>query len=242
MILLEPDLESEFGVSVGTKDKIPKKDLHDWLCSVRLLKHKQKCQIMEQNLAKAIEKDSATHSYFDHLIARNVAEAKIHFEKFYRLVKKSPMPSSLTLDLAFAIDITGSMAPYSKCLVSTLANLLSGNSSILEKLKSTFPEIEFHLRLGCLGFRDIDDKPSQFQDMVRNDGRHFTDDIASALQHIKCFSEGAHGGGDIAEDHIAAIHHFLNNWNHTDDWTLIIKYSFLRSPITWLGGATVLRS
>ena len=223
MILLEPDLESEFGVSVGTKDKIPKKDLHDWLCSVRLLKHKQKCQIMEQNLAKAIEKDSATHSYFDHLIARNVTEAKIHFEKLYSLVKKSPMPSSLTLDLAFAIDITGSMAPYSKCLVSTLANLVSGNSSILEKLKSTFPEIEFHLRLGCLGFRDIDDKPSQFQDLVQNDGRHFTDDIASALQHIKCFSEGANGGGDIAEDHIAAIHHCSSNWNHVDDWASDIK-------------------
>ncbi len=216
-------MESDFGINVGSKDKIPRKDLYDWLCNMRLLKHSQKCKIMEENLSKATEKDSATHDYFGHLIAGNVTEAKIHFEKFYQLVKKSPMPSSLTLDLAFAIDVTGSMAPYSKCIVSTVASLISGQGSILEKLASTFPEIEFKLRVGCLGFRDIDDKQKQIQDVVWNDGGHFTDEVTNAIQRIKSLSESASGGGDIAEDHAAAIHHCSSNWNHTNDWTSEIK-------------------
>jgi Mg-chelatase subunit ChlD len=229
LVLLEPELESQFGVPVGEKDKIPRKDLYNWLCSVRLLKHSKRCKLMEENLLKATEKDSATHNYFDHLLAHNITEAKIQFESLYRLVKKSPMPSSLTLDIGFAIDVTGSMAPYSNCVVSTTASLIAGPNSILEKLKSTFPEIEFKLRVGCLGFRDIADKNNQFQDKEWNAGGHFTDNIPHALQCIKSICGDANGGADIAEDHIAAIYHCSNNWNHTDDWTSEIKCLILFS-------------
>ena len=229
LVLLEPELESQFGVPVGEKDKIPRKDLYNWLCSVRLLKHSKLCKLMEENLLKATEKDSATHNYFDHLLAHNITEAKIQFESLYRLVKKSPMPSSLTLDIGFAIDVTGSMAPYSNCVVSTTASLIAGPNSILEKLKSTFPEIEFKLRVGCLGFRDIADKNNQFQDKEWNAGGHFTDNIPHALQCIKSVCGDANGGADIAEDHIAAIYHCSNNWNHTDDWTSEIKCLILFS-------------
>ena len=148
MVLLEQDLELQFGVPVGEKDKIPRKDLYDWLCKVRLVKHKKRCQLMQENLVDATDKDTATHCYFDHLLAHNIPEAKVQFEALYRAIKKPPMPSSLILDIAFAVDVTGSMAPYSKCVVSTITSLISGNSSILEKLKLAFPEIEFQLRVG----------------------------------------------------------------------------------------------
>ena len=148
LVLLESELESQFGVPVGSRDKIPRKDVYDWLCKVRLQKHKERCKLTEKNLVDATEKDSATHCYFDHLLANNITEAKIHFENLYLSMKKPSMPSSLVLDLAFAIDVTGSMAPYSNCVVSTTASLISGKNSILEKLKSTFPDIEFQLRVG----------------------------------------------------------------------------------------------
>lgn len=103
---------------------------------------------MQENLVDATDKDTATHCYFDHLLAHNIPEAKVQFEELYRAIKKPPMPSSLILDIAFAVDVTGSMAPYSKCVVSMITTLISGNSSILEKLKLAFPEIDFMLRVG----------------------------------------------------------------------------------------------
>ena len=228
-MLLESDLESEFGVPKGEKDKVPKKDLYDWLCGVRMQKHKKQCKLMEENLSEATEKDNATHKYFDHLLACNTVDATKEFEDLYHLMKKPPLPSSLILDLAFAIDVTGSMAPYSRCIASTIESLISGQNSILEKLKSTFPEIEFKLRVGCLGFRDIDDKQNQFQDNVWSEGGHFTDNIANALQGIKSTCQNAYGGGDFAEDVIGAIHHCATNWNHTNDWTSDIKCLMLLS-------------
>ena len=80
-----------------------------------------------------------------------------------------------------------------------------------------------------LGFRDIDDKHNKLREAVWNDGGHFTNNISCALQSIKWLSGNAHGGGDIAEDHIAAIHHCSSNWNHADDWTSEIKCLILFS-------------
>ena len=95
--------------------------------------------------------------------------------------------------------------------------------------------------ISVLGFRDIDDK-HQFQDTVWRDGGHFTDNIPGALQCIKSLSEDTHGGGDIAEDHIAAIHHCASKWNHTDDWMSDIKCLILFSDAPSHGFAAPLFS
>ena len=246
MVLLESDLESQFRVPAGEKDKIPKQDVYDWLCDVRLQKQKKQSKVMEDNLLNAMEKDTATHKYFDRLLACDAVEARKEFENLYHLMKKPPMPSSLVLDLAFAIDCTGSMAPYSKCITSTCESLISGQSSILEKLKSTFPEIGFKLRVAILGFRDIDDKLKQFQDNVWGGGGHFTDNVADVLPRLKSMTSNTFcGGADIAEDHIGAIHHCSTNWNHSTDWTSDIKCLMLLSDapshgltVSSLSGAT----
>ena len=86
LVLLESDLESQFGVPVGDSDKIPRKDWYDWLCKVRLEKHREHCKLMEENLLDATEKDHATHKYFDHLLAHNITEAKVEFERMYRWI------------------------------------------------------------------------------------------------------------------------------------------------------------
>ena len=228
MILLESDLQSQFGVDKGDKDKIPQKDLYEWLCHLRRLKHKKRCAQMEENLKEATLKDSATHRYFDALLAGNIAAAKSEFEDLYRSMKKARMPTLLSIELAFAIDLTGSMAPYSSAIISTIGSLIAGPNSILEKLTATLPEIKFHLRVGCFGFRDIDDKPYQFQDIVWTEG-HFTDDVPSALQGISCLCGNSNGGADIAEDHIGAIYHCAHDWTHSNDWTLEIKCMILFS-------------
>ena len=228
MILLESDLQSQFGVDIGAKDKVPQKELYEWLCDLRRLKHRKRCIQMEENLKEATMKDCATHRYFDYLLAGNITDATSEFEELYRSMKKAPMPTSLMIDLAFAIDVTGSMAPYSLSIISTVESLITGQSSILEKLKSTLPEIEFKLRVGCVGFRDFDDKPNQFQDIIWSEG-HFTDDIPIAIHSIKSLCGNPYGGCDIAEDHIGAIHHCANHWTHPNDWTSEIKCIILFS-------------
>ena len=228
LILLETDLQSQFGVNLGDKEKIPQRDLYAWLCMLRLMKHRKRCVEMEEDLKEATLKDCATHSYFDSLLASNITDATSKFEDLYRLMKKVPMPSSLLIDLAFAIDLTESMAPYSSSVISTIGSLIAGPNSILEKLKSTLPEIEFRLRVGCFGFCDIDDKPNQFDDIVWKEG-HFTDKIPTALQSIKSLCGNSYGGADIAEDHIGAIYHCAHDWTHSDDWTSEIKCMILFS-------------
>ena len=223
MILLEPDLESQFGIPVGERNKIPKTDIYKWLCDIRALKHDKQNKLVEGNLSTATEKDTATHKYFDNLLASKTVEARKQFEDLYHLMKKPPMPSSLGLDLAFAIDTTGSMCQYSDCIMSTCESLISGQTSILEKLKSTYPDIQFNLRVAILGFRDIDDKHDQFQDKVWSEGGHFTSNVADVLQHLKLMTKSTyHGGADIAEDHIGAIQH-STDWNHSNDWASDIK-------------------
>jgi hypothetical protein len=64
----------------------------------------------------------------------------------------------VVIDLSFAIDVTGSMSPFSRSIASTSKNLLQGANSSAEKLKKRFPEMTFKIRVGVLGFRDIDDK------------------------------------------------------------------------------------
>lgn len=222
-MLLESDLVDQFGIAPGAKDKVARRDYYDWLSNIRLLKHKKQCHVMGDNLTKATEKDEASHKYFECLLACNTEEAKKEFENLYWLMKKAPMPSSMVLDIAFAIDITGSMTPYSNCVVSTIESLVMGQNSILELLKGSFPEIEFKVRVGCLGFRDISDKNDRFNDAVWSDGGHFTENIANALQCIKSMCLDMRGGGDIAEDHIGAIQHCSKDWNHSNDWTSSVK-------------------
>ena len=230
MVLLESDLESQFGVSIGEKDKIAKQDVYDWLCRVRLVKHKKQMKLIEDSMLNATEKDAATHKYFDHLLASASSEARASFENLYHLMKKPPMPSSLILDLAIAVDVTGSMAPYSDSINSTCESLISGQSSIIEKLKTNFPDIDFKIRVALLCYRDIDDKHDQFQDHVWTGGVHFTDNVADVLRGLKSITKNTYCGGfDIAEDHIGAIHHCLDSWNHSNDWTSDVKCLMLIS-------------
>ena len=84
MVLLESDLQSQFGINIGDKDKIPKKDLYDWLCNVRLQEHRKRCLLMEENLKEATRKDCATHRYFDSLLAGNITAARSKFEDVYQ--------------------------------------------------------------------------------------------------------------------------------------------------------------
>jgi hypothetical protein len=138
LVLLEPDLVSEFGVCPSEQDNIPKRNWYDWLCGIRDKHRRRQCKIIDTNLSRASEVDNATHEYFDSLLEGNTNKALTKFQSLYQTIKKPPYPSVLNLDLAFAIDITGSMTPFTKCLASTIQGLVDGQDSIVEKLKPSF--------------------------------------------------------------------------------------------------------
>jgi hypothetical protein len=228
MILLDTELESDFGVKASAREQLPKGDWYEWLCDVREKHQKEQCVLVEENLKDATEKDSLTHNYFDSLLAGNERKSKEQFKNLYELIKKPPMPSSVIIDLALAMDVTGSMAPYAQSTVATIKSLLSGSNSLTSKLSSNFPEIEFELRVGCLGFRDIDDGSNNFTELVLNDGSHFTAHVPTAMNFITNICSSPSGGFDLAEDLIGAIHR-STSWNNVEDWTSDIKFMMLFS-------------
>lgn len=228
MILLGSDLEADFGIKATEKEQLPKGQWYEWLCKIRVKHQKEQCLLIEENLKDATEKDTLTHDYFDSLLAGNKANSEEQFKNLYQLIKKPPVPSSVHIDLALVIDVTGSMAPYAQGTVSTIQSLLSGPSSLMSKLSTNFPEIEFQLRLGCLCFRDIDDMDSKFNELVLSDGSHFTSHVSTALNFVKNACAAPSGGFDLAEDIVGAIHRSAT-WQSGEDWTSDIKFMMLFS-------------
>ena len=225
MILLDSDLEDQFGLPIGMKDNVSKNKWYQNLCSARDKSREGHIEIIKENLVDATEKDQATHLYFNDLLTNNKASATNRFKEIYTSFKKGSMPSSIDLDLAFALDVTGSMAPYAKAAVMTITSMLKGNGSVVEKLKIKFPDIEFHLRVGVLGYRDIGDG-SQFIESVWQGNDHFTKNIGDAISFVETITRNPSGGGDIAEDHLGAID-LCTKWNSEDDWTSPIKFMLL---------------
>ncbi len=225
MILLTSDLEEKFGLSENMKDNVAKERWYQSLSAARD-KFRDKCHAtIEENLVDATEKDKTTHLYFDSLLSRKETEATKRFNDMYKSFKKGQMPSSMDLDIALLVDLTGSMAPYAPSVVKTANTMLVGSGSISEKLKSSFPEIDFTLRIGVLGYRDIDDGP-QFNETTFGGASHFTSDVNVAINHLESITQSPSGGGDLAEDHLGAIDR-ASKWSADDDWASPIKFMLL---------------
>eukprot|EP00978_Attheya_sp_CCMP212_P009335 scaffold22059_cov52-Attheya_sp.AAC.2 len=226
MILLDSHLQYQYDLKIGWKDKVPKEDWYDCLSSAREKKHKGRCEMMEKNLVDASKKDKDTHRYFDALLANSTREASTRFKEIYTSFKKGSMPTSIDLDIAFVVDVTGSMGPYMKASVTTLSDMVCGSSAIVEKLKVNYPDVKFHLRIGVMGYRDIDDGTDRFSESTCQGRGHFHESAGDAIQFLQKTLSNASGGGDLAEDHWGAISRCAN-WNSLDDWTASIKFMLL---------------
>ncbi len=225
MILLASDLEEKFSIPKNMKDEVAKKSWYQNLCYGRN-RFRDRCNAkIKENLADATEKDKASHIYFDSLISRKETEAATRFKDLYNSFKEKHMPSSMPLDIAFLVDLTGSMAPYVQSVVETTNAMLKGKNSITEKLKAKYPGIKFILRAGLMGYRDVlDDK--KIVQCVFNGTSHFTTDFDSVVTDLKSMCAQPSGGGDLAEDHLSAIY-YSSKWEAIGDWTSPIKFMLL---------------
>ena len=162
MILLDSDLESDFGVDPSLRKNIAKNSWYEWLCQVRVNYHQEQTKLINENLSEATQRDRLTHEYFDSLLLQNGNKAAGEFEQLYKLIKTPPMPSDITVEIGLVLDITGSMGPFIKSALSTIRSLFSGKGSLKSSLSRNFPDIDFVIRVGWLAFKDIDDARDQF--------------------------------------------------------------------------------
>ena len=182
------------------------------LCSTRDRIRKRYNEAIKENLVDASQKDQATHLYFKNLLANDNISATSRFKDIYTSFKKLSVTSSIDLDVSFLLDVTGSMAPYARAMASSINSILVGTDSIAENLKITFPDIDFHLRVGIAGCRDFVDK-SKLETVWQG----------NAIKWVESITKNPSGGGDIAEAHLGAIDSCAK-WISEGDWTSPIKF------------------
>mmetsp|Transcript_18198 Transcript_18198/g.39423 ORF Transcript_18198/g.39423 Transcript_18198/m.39423 type:complete len:1024 (+) Transcript_18198:344-3415(+) len=225
MILLEADIKGQFGVgpSIGS---VARADLYSFLKDARQKRHDQLCQLVESNLAQATSIDRETHKFFDALLSSDDQLSRQLFKDIYKTFQKKQMPTDLSIDIAFAVDQTGSMGPFTKCARESVEATIKGPRSIARKLQAQFPEINFTLAVAIMGYRDVDDKDNQFEEVSYSSGSHFTADENLAIQATQTILSNPSGGGDIAEDQLGAIQRCCE-WKNPGDWNSEVKFMVL---------------
>lgn len=225
MILLDQDLENDFGISREMIEGCPRKDLYKMMNDARMKSYATYCETMESNLKSSSKNDKITREYFNALLAHNGEKGHSLFKDLYLDTKKQSMPTKLEVDLTVVIDNTASMAPFAGIVYTTIEALLEGSGSFINELKRKFPVTELKIRLALLGYRNIDGTDQFFEPVLEGNSR-FTENISTTLRAIKGLVSSARGGGDIAEDHLAAIHR-LTSCKEICDSVSKVKMSIL---------------
>ena len=223
MVLLESDLETHFDIERGAKDKVPKKDRYEWLSNARRKKHQSHCHVMDVNLEGATEKDKNTNLYFDSLLQGNARRAQDLFKELYFSMKTQALAANTEIDIAFLIDVTGSMGPYSSAIAATIRTLIDKQGVVMGRLKANYPDTEFTFRTAVMAFRDIDDKAKQFTESVWQSKSRFTDVADEAIRFVERETKQSSGGGDLAEDILGALDRSAE-WKGPGAWTSRLKF------------------
>ncbi|KAL7556250.1 hypothetical protein ACA910_003259 [Epithemia clementina (nom. ined.)] len=226
MIVLESDLTKLFGVGEGAAGNVANEGLYSFLAEARQKCRDQHCLAMEQNLLAATDTDMRTHSLFNALLKGDSKLAFDLFRDLYSSFKNKQMPSAIDVDICFAVDQTGSMAPFNKSARDTLKAIVHGENSVTKKLQAEYPTVSFTTRFAVVGYRDVDDKTDQFCENIWNNGSHFTDDSRQVVKAIDQTLSNPFGGGDIAEDHLGAIQRCCQ-WKFPSDWTSQVRFLLL---------------
>lgn len=104
--------------------------------------------------------------------------AALHAGDSHELKLQYAQPGSMTIDICFMLDITGSMRPW---LEACKAQLREIAASIAPRILKEYPSLDITLRYGMVAYRDVCDGSNQFNVL------DFTD--ADAL-HAKVCSGG----------------------------------------------------
>eukprot|EP01038_Epipyxis_sp_PR26KG_P004735 gene4735-6642_t len=118
-----------------------------------------------------------------------IAELNQEREDEMRMQQGRTNPDDLAVDVCFALDATGSMAPYFAVAKSQIKSIVVGIQPAAEK---QFPGIKIKLRVAIVCYGD--DVGSDYS----NSTLKFTESVEEVKQFLD--SQRATGGDDIAED------------------------------------------
>ncbi|CAM9429981.1 unnamed protein product, partial [Ectocarpus sp. 6 AP-2014] len=154
--------------------------------------------------ANGIDNDEMNNVLADRWDRFRSLQDQLRGEKEMKLVTKDG-PGKVTVDIAFVIDSTGSMAPVVNSVRAHMLMILHGNEehSIVSKVKKEYPDLELEIRCASLLFKDFNDSP-QFSESDFGDGKHFTENTDYFLESTRN-NFRATGGGDQAEDVTGAL-------------------------------------
>jgi uncharacterized protein YegL len=113
-------------------------------------------------------------------------------------LERGSAPRKLQIDLLFVVDRTGSMAPILSQVRAQIRTIVSGETSLMAKIKKEHGDLDMELRCGMLAYRDFGD-PEPFVD------KPFTDQIDTDFIPWVERNLQAQGGGDLAEDVAGAL-------------------------------------
>lgn len=134
-------------------------------------------------------------------------------------------PPAMTVDVAFVIDVTGSMAPYLKAVKSNMRSIITLLPAGVANMPQ-FGHIKLQMLVACVPFRDYDDAPivplgfgawnvskteeqnNAIQSKALSD---YTDELVAV------------GGGDLAEDSLGALVKCCSlKWSSTVKFAVLI--------------------
>eukprot|EP00931_Biecheleriopsis_adriatica_P036853 TRINITY_DN21179_c0_g2_i1.p1 TRINITY_DN21179_c0_g2~~TRINITY_DN21179_c0_g2_i1.p1 ORF type:complete len:1354 (+),score=298.99 TRINITY_DN21179_c0_g2_i1:180-4241(+) len=132
-------------------------------------------------------------------------------ERELKLVHGS-QPSRLSLDVAFCLDVTGSMGPW---LVEVKKQIKAIMTCIQPRIQEEFAGLEIDIRYGMVAFRDLNDGA----------GRLTAIELTNDLEAVTKFMSGlqALGGGDLPEDVLGALD-LAAQW---DGWKSRVRFLML---------------
>ena len=132
---------------------------------------------------------------------------------------------SMSLDVCFAIDVTGSMTPW---LSGVKVQINAITSGIVKKVDESFPDMDFILRYSVVAYRDEGDDPKfntlQFEtgnildskltaEQRKNQRKIYHDNESKRVSDFLAKLTPA-GGVDEPEDVLGALDHAMSlNWN-----------------------------
>lgn len=185
-------------LKTGTATRAERERMHSFHAKLDRLKE-------EMDKSKTRESEAEKKMLLSKSTLKASAVHKAIKEKEIRSVIRAVCAAE-SVDLAFLVDCTGSMAGY-------IAAVKDNIRKVVQKIKATNGNLS--LRLAVVGYRDIDDGSSRFEVL------DFVDDVKDFETFVGSLS--AKGGGDTPEDIAGAIQQANRlTWNNSTRVAFIV--------------------
>ena len=163
------------------------------------------------SLDRSLKKDTGSApiaSLFSDIESKKVFSDMINDlidERDLKLVNSGQSSTSVTVNICFCLDCTGSMSRWLEAAKVQMRAIIEGITTLI---KEEYPSLNLKLYFAIVAYRDTNDQP-QFNT------QNFTENIQDVITFLNRLT--AQGGDDIPEDVLGALDQCLKlNWSATN--------------------------